>query len=403
MKLKLIRRYKRAHKEGRRHIRRRPYIIPILGLVLGFIIVLAVLLGHGGSSLTPSDAHVVFLFDGGKKRTLDTKAKTVGELISRADLHLIEQDVVEPALSTPIPEDNFRINVYRARPVTIIDNNQSRLVTLTAQKSPRVVAESAGLTVYPEDTVSFGQGSLKENVIGEKVLIDRANQILLNLYGTPLTIHTHAKTVGELLKERGVKIAEGDSVQPVESTPVTADLQIAVIRNGTQVATVEEVIPAPQQIIEDASLSFGTTVVRQAGSPGKKVVTYQIKTENGKEVGRTVIQEVIQQNPVPKIVARGKTVDIAGDKTSVMAAAGISSEDYGYVNFVISRESNWNPNSRNAGGCLGLGQACPGSKLTAACPNLDAVCQLRFFSGYADGRYGGWGGAYLFWQGHHYW
>lgn len=402
LRRKLTSHYKTAHKEGRRHLRQRPYIIPMIGVVLALSLVAAFWLGHGSKNLRPSDAHVVFLFDGGKRRVLDSRAKTVGELIGKLNLHLIPEDVVEPSLDSPIPEDNFRVNVYRARPVVIVDNNSNKVVTLTAQKSPRVVAQQANLTVYPEDKVSFAQGDLKENIIGEKVVIDRATPVFFNLYGTQLNLHTLSKTVGDLLKEKQVKLGSGDSVQPAPATLITPDLQVAVIRNGTQVSTVDVAIPAPVQYVEDSSLSFGTTVVRQPGSDGKKTVTYQIQTQNGKEVSRTQIQEIIVQAAVPKVIARGKTIDISTDRTGAMAAAGISSSDYGYVNFIISRESNWNPNSRNASGCLGLGQACPGSKLLAVCPSLDGVCQLKYFSGYA-GRYGGWGGAYSFWTSHHYW
>jgi hypothetical protein len=78
-----------------------------------------------------------------------------------------------------------------------------------------------------------------------------------------------------------------------------------------------------------------------------------------------------------------------------MAAAGISPDDYAYVDYVFSRESHWNAAAMNAGGCGGLGQACPAGKLAAVCPGWqsDPVCQTRFFTGYAVGRYGSWAGA----------
>ena len=389
---------------GKRQLRKRPYIIPLGAGILALIMILAFWLGHGHQNLRPSDAHVVFLSDGGHRQVLDTKAKTVGELISKLNLHLIPEDVVEPSRDTPIPEDNFRVNIYRARPVVVIDNNSSKVVTLTAQKSARVVAKQAGLSVYPEDGVNFGQGSLKENIIGEKVVIDRSVPVALNLYGTPLSVRTRAKTVSEFLKEKNIKLAQGDSVQPVASTAIYPDTQVAVIRSGTQVTTVNEDVPPPIEYVSDASLSFGTEVVRQPGSPGKRVVTYQIQTTNGKETGRTVLQMAVIQAPVPSVVARGTVVAVTGSHESWMSAAGISSSDYGYVNFIVSRESNWNPASLNAGGCAGLGQACPGSKLANACSawQNNPVCQLQFFSRYSS-KYGGWGGAYNFWVGHHYW
>lgn len=400
---KISKRYRVAHEGGKRHIKQRPYIVPIFGLVLGFIIVGAALLGGGNRSLRPSEAHVVFLFDGKDREVIDTKAKTVGDMVGKLPLKLIPEDVVEPSLDTPIPEDNFRVNIYRARPVTVVDNG-NKIVTLTAQKSPRVVAQAAGLSLQAEDRATFVQGAVTENVIGEKVVVARATPVALNLYGAQLTAYTQAKTVKDLLLEKNIKLQGGESVQPDQNTPITPNLPVFVLRKDAKIVTSEVAIPAPEQIVNDPSLSFGTTVVRQAGAPGKKLLTYILQTDaSGNEVSRQGLQEVILQEPVPNITARGSTVAVPGDKTGVMAAAGISSGDYAYVNYVISRESNWNPNSRNAGGCLGLGQACPGSKLTAVCPNLDSVCQLKFFSGYANGRYGGWGGAYNFWLGHGYW
>ncbi|MDO8591755.1 MAG: G5 domain-containing protein [bacterium] len=403
LRRKISKRYRVAHEGGKRHIKQRPYIVPIFGLILGFIIVGAAVLGGNGQSLRPSEAHVVFLFDGQDRTVVDTKAKTVGDMVNKLPLHLIPEDVVEPSLDTPIPEDNFRVNIYRARPVTVVDSG-NKVVTLTAQKSPRVVAQNAGLSLNPEDRASFSQGSVTENVIGEKVLIARATPVALNLYGAQLTAYTQAKTVKELLVEKNIKLANGETIQPGQDTPITPNLPVFVLRKDAKVVTSEESIPAPEQIVNDPTLSFGTTVLRQTGAPGKKLLTYILQTDpSGKELSRQVLQEVILQDPVPQITARGSTVAIAGDKTGVMAAAGISSGDYAYVNYIISRESNWDPNARNAGGCLGLGQACPGSKLTAVCPNLDPVCQLKFFGGYANGRYGGWGGAYNFWLSNHYW
>jgi resuscitation-promoting factor RpfB len=412
--------YRHAHQRGRHHVHKRPYLVPIFGLVLGGIIVGGVLLASGGKPNRPSNSHVVYLFDSGKHETLGTKAATVGELVKKLPLKLIPEDVVEPALDTPIVEDNFRVNIYRARPVTIVDVS-SKQVTLTAQKSPRMVAEQAGIKVYPEDNIVFAPGSVAENIIGEKVVIDRATPVALNLYGTPLIIRTHAKTVEQMLHEKGVKTNTDDTFQPATSTPITPGLQVAVIKNGIQVATITEPIPAPQQIVQDDSLSFGTQVVRQAGSAGSKVVTYQILVQNGVEVSRTALQSLTVQEPVPQIIARGKAIDINADKTSLMAAAGISSGDYAYANYIISHESGWcwlkwqgqvgycpgyfvalhDPSS---GYGYGLCQATPGSKMASAGGDwqTNPITQLRWCSGYAS-RYGGWAGSYNHWLNYHSW
>jgi uncharacterized protein YabE (DUF348 family) len=395
-----------------KHIKNRPYLIPILGLILGLGIVAAIWASRGsGATFRPSDAYVVYLFDGEDRHVLDTRAKTVGELVGRLNLHLIEQDVVEPSLDTPIVEDNFRVNIYRARPVTVVDG-ASRAVTLTAQRSPRVVAKAAGLEIHAEDIAAFERGNLTENIVGEQVVVKRATPIKLNLYGTQVNTYTLGRTVQEMLAEKRIKLDNGETVSPGLEAAIQADMQIFVLAKGAQAVTVEEAIPAPTETVNDPSLSFGSTATRQEGSPGKKLVTYLITTPpGGGEPVRKLIQEAIVDPPVPKIVARGSTIKIDGDKTAVMLAAGIARSDHGYVNYIVSRESGWRttaqglPRGSPASGAYGLCQAYPGSKMSSAGSDWlnNPVTQLKWCNGYAKSRFGGWGAAYNYWAANHHW
>lgn len=69
--------------------------------------------------------------------------------------------------------------------------------------------------------------------------------------------------------------------------------------------------------------------------------------------------------------------------------------------FIYFCESGNNPGSINKGGCRGLGQACPGSKLP--CSSSDYDCQDKWFTNYCFARYGSWEKAKAFWLGHNYW
>jgi len=417
LKIKFLERYREAHRHSRVHIYKRPYLVPLAGLLIGLIIVGIITHFRTTKASIASDSHVVYLFDSGKKQTLDVHSETVGEVINKLPLNLIPQDVVEPSLDTRIVQDNFRINIYRARPVTVVDNGV-KTVTVTAQKSPRVAAQDAGVTVYPEDNTSFEQGSLRENTIGEEVVIDRATPIAFTLYGTPLTVRTHSKTVAELLQEKNVHLRKDDTLTPAPETPLTPGIQVTLVRNGTQVATVQEDIPAPVQYISDPNLSLGASAVRQAGAPGKQAVTYQIVTQNGKETSRTVLQTTRIQEPVPQIVARGTAIYVNGDHTALMAAAGISSGDYGYVDYIVSHESGWcptkaqgehycpaAPDNQYTPNGYGLCQSTPGTKMATAGADwgTNPITQLRWCSGYARGAYGSWGGAYNHWINYHWW
>ncbi|WP_197073281.1 transglycosylase SLT domain-containing protein [Microbacterium oxydans] len=119
--------------------------------------------------------------------------------------------------------------------------------------------------------------------------------------------------------------------------------------------------------------------------------------------------------PVPTVAAAPKTGSTGGSSRAAlapytgggapaewMAAAGIAQSDWQYVDYVVSRESGWNPNATNkSSGACGLVQALPCSKVPGN--GYDPVDNLRWATGYATGRYGSWAGAYNFWVNNHWW
>lgn len=396
----------------------RPYILPIIGLVLGVLLVGVVLFFGDRQDIRPSSSHVVFVSDNGRKETVNTRAPTVGDLVKKMPLKLISQDVVEPSLDTPIVEDNFRINIYRARPVTVVVGGEKSVV-LSGQRSARVIAQAAGLNVYPEDLVVFEPGQVSQGVLGEEVVVERSAPLTLNLYGTPITVRTHATTVAGLLAEKQIVLASGDSVKPSLNSKLKRNAQVFVVRKGTKIQTVLKLIPAPVQRIKDNKLTFGVTVVRQPGSPGKKLITYAITTKNGK-ITKTQIQAAVVVDPVTEIVAVGTNVDIPTNKTQILARAGVRPSDYQYINYIISHESGWcyTKWQGEIGYCpayhgaptvayqgYGLCQATPGYKMATAGSDWawNPVTQVVWCSNYAEGRYGSWAAAYEHWLVYNSW
>lgn len=404
-KLQTRRAFRRFEKRYRNHKHTLPVVAVLLFGLIGATLVLA-LRDSDVSLKKVDDSNIIILHVDKETRVLPTREKTVAGLLENAGINLNEGDVVEPSVETEIEEDDFRINVYRAAPVVIQDEDK-RIMAVSAAQTSRSIVDQVGLKVHPEDIVTTepSRDFLRDG-IGNKVTIERSVPVNLNLYGTPLQTRTHANTVGELLDEKSITLAPEDKVTPVVDTPITHNTQVFITRAGSELVTTEEEIPMPVETVEDASLSFGATAVRQEGAPGKKSITYQIDTTNGVEVSRTLIQEVIIQEPVKKIVAKGKAISIPSDKTAVMNAAGIAPSDHAYVNYIVTRESRWNAVAQNSSsGAYGLCQALPGSKMTTAGSDwqTNPVTQLRWCHGYALGRYGSWEAAYNTWLSQHWW
>lgn len=404
-----IRRYARR---AERRLRAHPHFVPVaivvalagLAFVLGFT-----LRDNTIAHSRLDDANIVLLHVDNETRVLPTREKTVGALLENAGVQLNEGDIVEPATDTIIEEDDFRVNVYRAAPVVIQDDD-ARIFAMSAATTSRSIADQAGVSVHPEDEVRTEPSTdFLRDGIGSKVIIHRSTPVVLNLYGARLAMRTQAATVGELLSDKQVNLAPDDTVQPSADTPLTEGLQIFVTRFGVQVITAEESIPMPVETIDDSSLSYGTIAIRQKGSEGKKSVTYQLELRNGVEVGRTVIQEVVVTQPVGQIVARGtsgkfenfnadgipahvfcgsprqgnwKNISTANAKIGrdMAAAKGWTGAQFNALLELFACESSWNEHAGNPySGAYGIPQSWPAEKMadTGQCGGADYMTNPR--------------------------
>lgn len=397
---------------------RHPFAVPVL-TILGLFFVSLILIGVFHNSkvieVTPNSKIVIITHDG-IKQIVPSNDKTVGDLLTRLDIKINPGDVVQPSLTTPIDQDDFRINIYRALPVAIVENGNVSF-TYSAATTPRAIADQAGVQVYAADYVKDtpDQDIAAGGAIGKEVVIDPATPVNLNLYGTPLVVRTHAVTVADLIKQENIHLASSDQVIPAGNTPLTADIPVFIVRKGVQIQNVTQSIPMPIQVVDDQNLAFGTSSVVQQGSIGQETITYQENTENGQIVSRTVIQMVVTTPAVTEIVDEGTSLSgIQGD----MALAGIAPSDYNYASYIVSHESGWCPtkaqgehycpvipDDQYTSGGYGLCQATPGSKMESAGSDwaTDPVTQLKWCNSYADTHYGGWSGAYNHWIEYSWW
>jgi uncharacterized protein YabE (DUF348 family) len=368
----------------------------------------------GATTGGAKDTKIVNVYVDGENQTHTTRAKTVGDLLERLDIKTIPEDIVEPTKEEVILENNTQINVYRARPVELIDGERT-ITILSAQRSPRLVAADAGIELFPEDDVevSTRQNTVLSSSASEQLIIDRSVEITLSVYGVLTTIRTTADDVDGLLAEQNISLLENESTQPEDiKSVITEGMLVSVNRPGIKTLAITETIPYGSETKTDPNLPIGQSEVQTVGVDGEQAVIYEIEEKNGIEIGRRQIQTIITRNPVTEVRIRGSkqatlssNVSVSDDKVALMAAAGISPEDYAYVDFIVSKESRWRPGALNAGsGAYGLCQSLPASKMASAGADYltNPVTQLRWCSSYTS-RYGGWQGAYNAWLAQGWW
>ncbi|MDK2817687.1 MAG: hypothetical protein PWR22_2316 [Moorella sp. (in: firmicutes)] len=97
---------------------------------------------------------------------------------------------------------------------------------------------------------------------------------------------------------------------------------------------VKEPVPYEVKVETNTDLLRGQERVKQAGSEGERLVTYQVVTKNGVQVEKKVIQQQVLKEPVTKIVERGTRVVLAsrggGSGRLAWPTRGIITSPYGY-------------------------------------------------------------------------
>ncbi len=383
-------------------LKHHPLVVPVVALLLLFFIALIGWVQIGSTTIGPTDSRVVHVYVDGEGRTLPTRANTVNDLLQRLNIEIFDGDIVEPELNTEIVDDDFTVNIYRARLVTVVDEG-SRKTVITAQQSPRAIARDAGIEFHPEDIVevSAPEDIITEGFLAERVSIMRAKEVRVNLYGEPVTIRTHATTVGELLAERDIEYSE-DSVFP-EPTALLADTETVFITEvGRQIRVVEEAIAQAEDFVDDPNLEAGETEVREEGRPGKKVVIYDVN-EAGE--ARNALREVVISRPVNRVVARGIRVVITNPTDNVKigeqiaASRGFTGGEWYCLYQLWQRESGWSSTAGNpVTGAYGIPQSLPGEKMATAGADwrTNPRTQINWGLGYIEGRYGSPCGAWNF-------
>ena len=165
-----------------------------------------------------SAEHFVTFYEAGQKMIIKTDAATVGEALSRAKIKLAETDLVDPAREEKINANNYRVNIYRSRPVLVVDNMIKKYL-MSASYDKKTIVKEAGLSVYDGDEISLESGA---DTLAEAGLVDTYR----------------------------------------------------IKRRGGSTITVEEDLPYSEKTEPDSSLTAGQQKNKQAGELGKKSTTY---------------------------------------------------------------------------------------------------------------------------------
>ena len=392
------------------------------------IVIIFIIVSRAGAvSVQPADgSHLVTIHDRGNQIVVSTRGDTVGDALKQAGIKVDTVDAVEPAVAEKLVASEYDVNIYRARPVVVVDGTTKQKV-ITPYQSAEQIAKSAGITLYNEDKTSL---TLTNDIVAEgaglKLTITRATPFNFTLYAASSVARTQSRTVGDMLKEKGITLSTNDRVSPDVNSVITANMDIRVWREGKQTITQAETVPFSTQQIQDGDQPVGYQQVQTPGQDGTENVTYEITIIDGKEASRTAIASVSTKDAVAQVIVIGTklilTQGYSAQKVQIMMAAGVTISDQGYAAYILDHENaSWCPTRwQGTNGCpasynplyaegaqvgYGLCQATPGNKMATAGSDwkTNPITQLEWCASYAVGRYGSWAEAYNHWVSHHNW
>jgi hypothetical protein len=178
---------------------------------------------------------------------------------------------------------------------------------------------------------------------------------------TPLRA-PRAATVAEALAVNGIELGPQDRVDADRDAVVAPGDVIHLVRIADYDTVVREVLAFPVQVVQDATLAAGRTVVVTAGITGLSDNTYRVHVVDGAEASRTLVSSFEVVTPVAEVRRVGtKPAPAPGDIESIIrTAAATWGADPNQLLRVAWCESRYNSYAVNArSGAAGLFQFMP--------------------------------------------
>ncbi len=114
---------------------------------LGFVLLFSSSGAYGyaaaASTDTARDGRLVTIHDRGEERVILTRAQSVRDALNDAQIAILPEDTVEPGLQTEILTNSYTVNIYRARPVIVVDG-PVRDKIMTSAQTPGAIAKTPG-------------------------------------------------------------------------------------------------------------------------------------------------------------------------------------------------------------------------------------------------------------------
>ncbi|MDY6049251.1 MAG: transglycosylase family protein [Corynebacterium sp.] len=250
---------------------------------------------------------------------LSTFSSTVGEALEAAKVDLQPTDVITPDRATSL-DGTETITVRSQKEINLVVDGKSTPVVSTALTIDELVDDLATGDPATATVVPSAQSALPR--ITKQAKFDSEPTAVLPLEGAEVAVTTPrivsindggaitytnvaAKTVGEVLSARGIRISGEDRVTPPVSAPLAQGTAITIDRVVKQKVTVQEPFTPEPTYIDDPDSFVGEESVVTAGTPGINSITRVLTLVNNREESAEDLSTVPVRPGTAAVIKRG--------------------------------------------------------------------------------------------------
>lgn len=237
----------------------------------------------------------------GQPVAVRTFAFSVGDALMRAGVDLGARDRVVPSLRSAL-NDGATIQVYRAKPITLLLDGKPRRVIVTGLTIEEVLREIE-VRGSLHDMVKPSRAS--RVVAGMTITYRRAVAVSVVHDDRTDRVITNATTVGRVLKEMSITLGGLDKLVPSASARPKAGMRIRVLRVGTRKEVRDFEVDYKTILKRDRSLEYGRRREVQDGKPGLRRVVFLTKYVDGRRVSRRLVADAVVRTPRHRVIAIG--------------------------------------------------------------------------------------------------
>ena len=185
--------------------------------------------------------------------------------------------------------------------VVSIDGKETKIVTF--RKTFKDVLSDNSIVLGPKDKITPSiDTKLKKN---DRIDIKKAVNVTVAVDGQEKKILTTEDTVYKMFNDEGIIVKDTDRVVPSRNIQISDGLNVVVTRIESKIISESVDLDFSTVVKNDDEAITGSKKVLQEGEKGERVITTEFVYEDGKEVERTVVNDVVTKKPVQRIVSVG--------------------------------------------------------------------------------------------------